>query len=166
MTDSITRILVPVDFSAPSDRSVAYASLLADRFGAAVELLHVIGDPYRTTAWASEAFVPPLPNVLAELTETARRRLSETQQSLADRGVVATTAIAQGPPAVGILEHLAAGSFDLVVMGTHGRTGLSHVLLGSVAEHVLRKSPCPVLTVRGPRAAGHDQVAAAATASA
>ena len=159
MTEMITRILVPVDFSASSDRSVAYAIQLADRFGAAVELLHVIEDPNRATAWASEAFVPPLPDVLHELTATTRRRLSEMQQTVADKGVTATTVITQGAPAAGILDHLANNRFDLVVMGTHGRTGLSHVLLGSVAEHVVRKSPCPVLTVRRPPEDGRGQVA-------
>jgi universal stress protein A len=67
---------------------------------------------------------------------------------LATHGFIVDTAVITGPPARAIVEHASAGHFDLIVMGTHGRTGLSHALLGSVAERVVQKAPCPVLTVR------------------
>jgi nucleotide-binding universal stress UspA family protein len=148
MTETLDRILVPVDFSPPSDRAIRYATTLANKFGARVSLLHVVDDPFVTGAWQAEAFIASVPELLNELMMGARTHLGELKTELATQGFIVDTAVITGPPARAIVEHASAGHFDLIVMGTHGRAGLSHALLGSVAERVVQKAPCPVLTVR------------------
>jgi universal stress protein A len=145
MTEVIARILVPVDFSAHSDRALRYATSLASRLGATVELLHVVEDPFVSGAWSSEIHVPNLPELLENQIAAARGRLAELK---AVAGARVGTTVLSGQPAHTIIAHATAGGFDLIVMGTHGRTGLSHVFMGSVAERVVRRAPCPVLTLR------------------
>jgi|SoiMetStandDraft_5_1073268.scaffolds.fasta_scaffold09377_3 nucleotide-binding universal stress UspA family protein len=148
MTESINRILVPVDFSAHSNRAVRYATTLANKFGARVSLLHVVEDPFVTGAWQADAFAANIPELLNELTKAAQAQLHELKKDLAAHGFVATTEVVHGSPVPTIIEHAATGHFDLIVMGTHGRTGVAHALMGSVAERVVQKALCPVLTVR------------------
>ena len=148
MTESIHRILVPVDFSAHSDKAVRYATTVANRFSARLELLHVVEDPFVTGAWSSEAFVPNMPELLDKLANAAQQQMAELKKRLAAHGFVAETAVVTGRPAQTIVEYAVNGAFDLIVMGTHGRAGLSHVLMGSIAERVVQKAPCAVLTVR------------------
>lgn len=163
-TDAITRILVPVDFSVHSDKALQYAATLASRFGAQVELLHVVEDPFLAGAWSTEvAFIPNVPELLANLIDVAQGQLSEAKKRLARRGLVVESAVVTGQPARTILEHAKEGGFDLIVMGTHGRTGLSHAFIGSVAERVVQKAPCAVVTVREENPAA---VPAATTAAA
>jgi nucleotide-binding universal stress UspA family protein len=165
MTESLNRILVPVDFSAHSEKAIRYATTLANKFGARLSLLHVIEDPFVTGAWQAEVFVPNIPELLNDLIKAAKTQLAERRKDLAAHGFIIETAVITGRPATAIVEQASTGKFDLVVMGTHGRTGLSHALLGSVAERVVQKAPCPVLTVRdtAPAAA---KVRFAATAAA
>jgi nucleotide-binding universal stress UspA family protein len=160
MTESINRILVPVDFSAHSEKAVRYATTLADRFGARVSLLHVVEDPFVTGAWRAEAFVPNMPELLDELVKAAQTQIGELKGHLAARGFVVDTTVITGQPAHSIVEMAKAGAFDLVVMGTHGRTGLSHAFMGSIAERVVQKAPCAVLTVRETDPAALKTVAA------
>lgn len=145
----IARILVPIDFSDPSRAALEHALVLAKAFGATVELLHI---------WEIPGYVRPdltvwVGDVSGSFSEHARRDATERmnhlveEYGLADRDDVVTR-IACGTPYASILTALEDSSYDLVVMGTHGRTGLSHMLLGSVAERVVRHAPCPVLTVR------------------
>ena len=148
MTESLNRILVPVDFSAHSEKAVRFATTLANKFGARLSLIHVVEDPFVTGAWQSEAFIPNIPELLNELIATAQRQLAALKKELAAHGFVVETRVITGRPFQAIVEDAAAGHFDLIVMGTHGRTGLSHALLGSVAERVVQKAPCAVLTVR------------------
>jgi nucleotide-binding universal stress UspA family protein len=148
MTETITRILVPVDFSPHADRAVRYAATLAHQLGAQLALLHVVEDPILTGAWTSEIYVPNVPELLKNLIAGAERQLVTLKESAAAMGLTAETTVTTGRPAQTIVDHAKDGGFDLIVMGTHGRTGLSHVVMGSVAERVLRKAPCPVLTVR------------------
>jgi nucleotide-binding universal stress UspA family protein len=148
MTESIHRILVGVDFSAHSEKAVRYATTVANRFGARLTLLHVIEDPFVTGAWSSEAFVPNMPELLDKLTTAAQQQMAELKKRLAAHGFMAETDVVTGQPARTIVEHAASGGFDLIVMGTHGRTGLSHVVMGSIAERVVQHAPCAVLTVR------------------
>ena len=149
MTDSITRILVPVDFSDHSDRALRYAASLASEVGASVELLHVVEDPFRAGAFSSEVYPPNLPEVLEGLTAEAGRRLATIKDTMFPHGTDVVFTVIVGRPDRDIVEQAKAGGFDLIVMGTHGRTGFSHMLMGSVAERVVRMSPCAVLTVRG-----------------
>jgi nucleotide-binding universal stress UspA family protein len=166
MTESLNRILVPVDFSAHSDKAIRYATTLANRFGARVSLIHVVEDPYLTGAGQSEIFIPNIPELLNELLTAAQTQLAALKKDLAAHGFVVETKVITGRPSQAIVEHAAAGHFDLIVMGTHGRTGLSHALLGSVAERVVQKAPCGVLTVREttPAAAVTSSTTAAAAA--
>ncbi|MEZ4226436.1 MAG: universal stress protein [Polyangiaceae bacterium] len=143
------RILVPVDFSACSRLALARAAELAKAFGATVDLLHV---------WESPAFVAPEAMVgvsggtqtLADLArEHAESAMKEFLASAQGEGfTVGKTLVKQGDPAKVIVETAEADNYDLVALGTHGRTGLSHLLLGSVAEKVVRRSRRPVLSVR------------------
>ena len=152
MTNTITNILVPVDFSPHAERAFGYAATLAQRFGAKLALLHVVDDSFVTGGWSSEIYVSNVPELMENLIADADRRLATLKASAAALGLTAETAVIRGRPAPAIVEHAKNGGFDLIVMGTHGRTGVSHVVVGSVAERVLRKAPCPVLTVHGTEA--------------
>jgi nucleotide-binding universal stress UspA family protein len=147
MTDSITRILVPVDFSAHSDRAVHYAATLARQTGAAVELLHVVEDPFRSAAFTGEIYVPGIIDVQALVNDATARVLS-IKNSAFPHGTDVEAVVLVGRPPQTIVDYARSGGSDLIVMGTHGRTGLSHLVMGSVAERVVQLSPCAVLTVR------------------
>lgn len=143
-----TRILVPTDFSPPSDAAMEYARLLAVKFDASLHLLHVIDDPASATAFVADSYAPPTEDMRESMLRETRQRL-ERQLSDADRHrfhVSTDTLI--GAPAVVIVDYAYATGANLIVMGTHGRSGLAHLLMGSVAEHVVRTARCPVLTVR------------------
>ena len=149
MSERISRILVPVDFSPHANRAVRYAVTLAAQFNARVELLHVVEDPFVSGVWSSELYMPSMPELLSTLTAKAGLRLGDLKATLPTT-IVADAAVVVGHPKETIPDHARDGRFDLIVMGTHGRSGLSHLVMGSVAERVVRKAPCPVLTVREP----------------
>jgi nucleotide-binding universal stress UspA family protein len=138
-------ILCPVDFSKPSERALATALDLAAQLKAAVRVLHV----YQLPATV-------LPDVaadgLSDLTSVMESRLQEKLDALvkgiAQPGVEISAGLAEGVPYVEIVRGAKALHADLIVIGTHGRTGLAHMMLGSVAERVVRTSDVPVLTVR------------------
>jgi len=145
----IRQILVPVDFSEPSRAALDYAAELARPFEASIDLIHI---------WEAPTFVPQGGMVdsnaasfsLQELIKkNAEGALENFVAAAAKRGIVPRSSRAEpGSPALAIADHAKQGHYDLIVMGTHGRTGLSHVLIGSVAERVVRHAPCPVLSVR------------------
>ena len=145
---TITNILVPVDFSPHAERAFSFAATLAQRFGAKLSLLHVVEDPFLTGAWNNEIYVPNVVELLENLIADAGKRLEAFQKEAEGLCLVADTTVTKGRPAHAIVEFAKEGGFDLIVMGTHGRTGVSHIVMGSVAEGVLRRAPCPVLTVR------------------
>lgn len=149
---ALKRILVPTDFSECSDAALKYGRALGEPFGASLHLLHVIQDPY-TQPWAAEAFPAPLGEMLQQWQEQARIRLVNLLPE-AER-THATVATVVGSPFLEIARYASEQDIDLIVLGTHGRGPLGHMLLGSVAEKIVRKSPCPVLTVRHPQ---HDFV--------
>ncbi|MGH8568216.1 MAG: universal stress protein [Gammaproteobacteria bacterium] len=140
---AIHRILCPVDFSEPSARALEYALALAERLGAQVDVLHVFQFPTFAVEDGAVALPPYLPE---NLSQRLRERLEQFVIEKAGAGSKATAHVLEGVPYVAIME--AAKGQDLIVMGTHGRTGLSHLLLGSVAERVVRGSEVPVLTIR------------------
>ena len=155
----IARIVVPVDFSAHADRAVEYATTLGKHFGACVDLLHVVEDPFGSGGWGSEVYVSDLDGLRERALEEAKVRL-ETCRSAIPAGpfsVVATVRL--GHVAQTIVDYAKNANADLIVMGTHGRTGLAHFIIGSVAERVVRLAPCPVLTV-GLEKAGKAHAAA------
>lgn len=147
---TIDKILVPLDFGEPSLRALAYAQGLAERFRSSLHLLHVVPDPYLPSPYAPMApDVPIVPRgFLDELVKNARKRIEEVLPGTDREAFRASTAVKIGDARTMILEHAAAESVDLIVMGTLGRKGAAHLFLGSVAERVVRAAPCPVLTVR------------------
>lgn len=149
MTESITRILVPVDFSACSDRAIAYAARLAGQVGASVELLHVVEDPFVGGVFTAEIYVPSVPTMIESWINEAAARLESLKTAMFPHGSDVETKVVVGHAAGTIVKHAKAGAFDLIVMGTHGRGGFSHLFMGSVAERVVRTSTVAVLTVHG-----------------
>lgn len=149
---TIKTILVPTDFSDASVAAQRYACGLAAAFGSVVHLLHVVQDPY-VQPWAAEAFGVSLAGVLERWEQDAQAQLEQLTAG-ADSHLTCVTRV--GHPFVEILNYATEAAVDLVVMGTHGRGPVAHMLLGSVAERVVRKAPCPVLTVR-PRAQDTDK---------
>ena len=143
---NLQRILVPLDFSDTSTRALEQAKSVAERFNATIELLHVVPNPYIPDA---SPFYTPLPaDFLDEVERDARKRLDESL-TLAERDrFKARRVVIVGDPLTEIVEHATREKVDLIVMGTHGRRGVAHLFLGSVAERVVRTAPCPVLTVR------------------
>ena len=138
------RILCPVDFSDFTAPAVEHALRLARWFNARVEVLHVI--PVSAFATAGGGMVD-FPQAIQAMREGATRDLANLVAPLLDEGVPIETKILEGDPWRAIVEAAAAWPADLVVMGTHGRSGLEHLLLGSVTEKVLRRATSPVLTV-------------------
>ncbi|HSU42115.1 MAG TPA: universal stress protein [Polyangiaceae bacterium] len=147
---AIRHILVPSDFSEPSRAALEYAADLGRAFDATVDVLHV---------WEAPAFIPPaslLDAGVADLSlveifrKNAEDGLSQFVEDAKKRGVAVRASFTElGAPARVITEFARKREYDLIVVGTHGRTGLSHALIGSVAERVVRHASCPVLAVRG-----------------
>jgi nucleotide-binding universal stress UspA family protein len=149
----IQNILVPTDFSEPAEAALEYAKTLAQEFNSRVHLLHVVPEPY-VYPWGTELSTLPLADLITQSEEAARDRLHQIAPAsgpLAGRVEVAT---AIGTPVERILDYVTSQRIDLVVIGTHGRGMVGHLLLGSVAERIVRRSPVPVLTVHSvPRTA-------------
>lgn len=146
----ITRILVPTDFSATADAALEYAFVLAERFGASLQLLHVLDDPFVADGMAAEAYITEAPALRMAMLHDAQDKLRH-RAGVRDTHVTnVETEVLFGHGARTIAEYAADRGVDLIVMGTHGRTGVAHLLLGSVAERLVRTAPCPVLTVRHP----------------
>jgi len=144
------RILVPTDFSEVSAAAVRCATEVAAAFDASLTLVHVTEDLVEesSTAGAGTAW-SEAPQVKAEAEARARLDALCASPELRDRRVDCVLLV--GSPVPRILEYAEQHAFDLIVMGTHGRRAIARVLLGSVAESVVRTSPCPVLTVRACR---------------
>jgi nucleotide-binding universal stress UspA family protein len=139
----ISRILVPTDFGDASEAALAYGREIADRFTAALHLIHIGENPFLRAAVADRRSLEEAPVrwLQGRLTETDRRR-----------GAVAIVEQSD-EPAKEILRYAKSANIDLIVMGTHGRSGLARVVLGSVTEAVVRAAPCPVLTVHSAESA-------------
>ena len=143
---SFQRILVPVDFSEPSKAALEAAIEIGSRVpGAEITVMHVYGVP--VYAYAEGTMMPPA--VLAELSTAAQDAVRQLCDRYRNRGVALRPVSELGTPA-DIVARAEKDRADLIVIGTHGRTGLPRLLLGSVAERVVRTAPCPVLTVHGP----------------
>jgi universal stress protein A len=136
MTPNIRKILVPTDFSPRSDAALDYAAALATALNAAVHLMHVVEEPFAGGEW--EMYVRDPQEIRDQLDADARSRLATTAGRLDSSAVPVSTEIRHGSAFDGILYEAKAIGADLIVMGTHGRSGLSHLMLGSVAERVIR----------------------------
>jgi len=145
-------ILVPTDFSEFSRYALDYAITIAKTFGARITLTHITNENELVALQQVSPYFEP-----GKLEELMRQRESEDQKQLdgfippeLTKGIKVETIHKVGIPFVEIIKAAREKGVDLIVMATHGRSGLSHILLGSVAEKVVRKAPCPVLSIRHP----------------
>jgi universal stress protein A len=147
---TLRSILVPTDLSPCSTRALASAQEFASAFGASIDLLYV---------WSAPPLVAPESVItgvgineqplLEWIRQSATEQLTKFEATARQSGIAVRNSTCEaGDPATTIVERATSGKYDLLVMGTHGRTGISHVIMGSVAEKVVRRAPCPVLTVR------------------
>ncbi len=147
---ALKRILVATDFGEASDAALAYGRELARTFEADLELVHVV-ENILSRGFGAEGYVAAYPELQQEVEDAAERQLNATL-SVEDREVLRTKAVLlkSNAPAYTIVDYAKEHDFDLIIMGTHGRGAIAHLLMGSVAERVVRTAPCPVLTVRHP----------------
>ncbi len=145
----LQRILVPTDFSKFSQVAITYAAALTEKFGAELYLLHVVQD---LTVFLPEAVetAPVVALPVDQFLAAARTAMERSARDNSLQNLPIHQEIRVGTPFYEIVRFAREVKSDLIVMGTHGHTGLVHVLLGSVTEKVVRKAPCPVLTVRHP----------------
>jgi nucleotide-binding universal stress UspA family protein len=146
-TDVFRRIVAPTDFSDCAQEAWSLAQRTAQKLGSEMVLLHVFveppvyGDPYLgAAAWS----------VLVDAEQWVANELGRWADEARKRGITVRTVVRRGSPSAEIVEVASEEHADLVIIGTHGRGGVSRVLLGSVADRVIRTAPCPVLTVRNP----------------
>ena len=150
---AIRKILAPTDFSPHAETAVRYACGLAERLGSELHLLHVLSEV--VPAGPDPMLTPVMPpEYYKETEEQSRATLGRLLDPSWGEPPIVRTAVVWSSSVEGIVDYARDHEVDLVVIATHGRTGLSHVLLGSVAERIVREAPCPVLTirVRDPRA--------------
>jgi nucleotide-binding universal stress UspA family protein len=145
---ALKNILVATDFSEPSEAALAYGRAFARQWSATLHVLHVVDDlSLRLSPMGGP--VMDLSKVQTELETDARKSLQDLitdddRRTLHVRACTVTSAT----PAQEILTYAKDQHVDLLIVGTHGRTGMAHFFMGSVAQHIVRSAPCPVLTVR------------------
>ena len=143
---ALNRILVPIDFSAHSKNALRYAVPLAHQFGASLHLVYVV-EP--TVYPADLGFGQVVyPNFEEELVDKGREELKSLIKEEIAGSAVATATVRTGKPHQEILLEAKERNADMIVMATHGHTGVEHMLFGSTAERIVRNSKCPVLTIR------------------
>lgn len=149
MQVALQRILVPTDFSPSANQARDYAATLADKFDAELHLLHVVVEPYIRPAQEDPRIRPQdiLPQFLHNAEAELKGAMSDVKLA-SGRPLICTVKV--GYPVDEILKYSNEKQIDLIVMGTQGHRGLSRLLLGSVAEKLVRISTCPVLTVHPP----------------
>jgi nucleotide-binding universal stress UspA family protein len=150
---NFTKIVSATDFSEDSTLAISYAEEIARRFGAEILLLHV--DQALPPVMVSPEIGPvmdvgAMTRIAEEQRMLAQKELDKIVTRMRDSGLKARSMLKVGSPFLELIRAAQAEGADLIVMGTHGRTGIAHVLLGSVAERVVQKAHCPVLTIRHP----------------
>ena len=146
MTIRLQKILLPTDFSNYSAAATKYACELATKFDAELHLLHTLEIHLSSTPLFSMGLA--LPQWINESRSAAGKSLAGVLDPKWSAGRTVIQAVVEGSPKVEIVRYARKQEIDLIVLATHGRTGLPHVIMGSVAETVVRTAPCPVLTVR------------------
>jgi len=145
----LAKILYPTDFSDLSLTALKYARSFSQAYNAQLHCLHVVDEAYQYWLALGPDGVPIGPDT-QQMVQTAEEQMSKfTAEHLAGLDKLITN-IVSGRPFLEIIRYARDQAIDLIVIATHGRSGLSHVLMGSVVEKVVRKAPCPVLTVRSP----------------
>lgn len=150
---TFTKILSATDFSEDSNLAISFAEELARRFSAEIILLHV--DQPLPPVMVSPDMGPvmdvgAMTRIAEDQRVLAQKELDKIVNRMRDSGLKARSMLKVGSPFLEVIHAAQSEGSDLIVMGTHGRTGLAHVLMGSVAERVVQKAPCPVLTIRHP----------------
>ena len=141
----VQHVLVPIDFSTTADRALEYAIALGQQLHARLTLLHVLD---LTPVTMEDMTAGMTATLLDDLETDAQHLLQASRERVQRAGLQGESLLVQGTPTQTIVDTAGEQGVDLIIMGTHGRTGLAHVFLGSVAEHVVRQGPCPVLVVR------------------
>lgn len=140
----LKNVLVATDFGGASDTALNYGRALARTFGARLHLLHVTENVFMK-AVGGDAYITVFPEIQKDIDDAARTEL----RARVDADTPTTVALlTSNAPATSIVEYAKTERIDLIVVGTHGRGAVAHLLMGSVAERVVRTAPCPVLTVR------------------
>lgn len=149
---NVKNILVPVDFSDSGDAAMAYAVSLAKEYDAELHVVHVFEPPstYVDGGFAGTPIPTNIPTVDQQEEEAKLELIIPSEDVKFQRKFVI------GSPKDELVKYAKDNSIDLVVMGTHGHTGLTRLLMGSVAEAVVRRSPCPVLTIKQPAATAQE----------
>ncbi len=146
---SFKKILCPVDFSDLSLNAMRVALELASQHQAELHLLYVFAG-YDAIALNPETAMIPMPRWLTDLRKIAQEKLAALPGAdFKQSGPAIVRAMSDGTPIYEILQYAQHQNIDLIVISTHGRTGLKHLVIGSVAENIVRSSSCPVLTIRG-----------------
>jgi universal stress protein A len=139
------KILCPIDFSEFTDEILEYALDITKKYGAELHLIHIIPNLNYFTPY--ESFFTPENIIVVE--KNMEDEVNKDFDAIIKKiDIPVKKVIRTGAAFVEIIDYVKTESIDLIIMGTHGRTGLEHILIGSVAERVIRKAPCPVLTVR------------------
>lgn len=141
----INHILVPIDFSSDADDAIDMAISLAKDLGARITLFHAIHEVYIGVGEMAAALPP---SYIEDIEAEVEREMQAHLNKVVAAGLTGDSILVHGVPFQTILDTAEDQNIDLIVMGTHGRTGLKHVLLGSVAEKVIRMATCPVLVTR------------------
>ena len=146
----IRTILMPTDFSEYADYALTWAIQMAADSHAKLVLFHAT-DPISPFAFPDSIYLPELRRVEEQMLTDAEKRMAECLKKVGSSAVVVETRVVVGEPVSEICRAVGREQADLIIIGSHGRTGLAHVLLGSVAERVMRQASCPVLVARKPK---------------
>jgi nucleotide-binding universal stress UspA family protein len=149
----LDNVLLPTDGSETADKAVAFAARLLGGTSCKVTMLSVIEEPVYSSFWsdglvAPEVIMPPLPDIQEELNRRAETMMEESAKSLKEAGLEVEAKVRLGHSASEILQELEEGSYDMVIMGSHGHGKLGGFLMGSVSDRVANHADCPVLIVR------------------
>jgi len=145
----LKNILVATDFSEAADAALSYGRAFARMFGSTLHVLHVTDDVY--LRMGGDAYISALDTVQNDMASAAHARLSTLLIDNDPAPLPVKEAVAiSAAPAAAIVEYATANAVDLIIVGTHGRGAVAHLLMGSVAERVVRTASCPVLAVRHP----------------
>jgi nucleotide-binding universal stress UspA family protein len=144
---AISRILVPTDFSPAAGAALRFASELAQTVGASLRVIHVVENPVEGGPWSGQLYTVEVGATTVNSAEAVEEKLQELVSRLPAEFATGSW-VRTNSAAAAVVSYAAENGVDLIVMGTSGRKGLGHLVIGSVAEHVVRCATCPVVTVR------------------
>jgi nucleotide-binding universal stress UspA family protein len=148
MEPEIKKVLVPIDFSDYSKSSLRYAVNFANQFNAEICLIYVLEPVIYPPDFSMGQIA--IPSINTEWDERAKEELEKLAKTEIPEGIDVKTILKNGKPFLEIIDTASEENIDLIIIATHGHTGVEHILFGSTAEKVVRKAPCPVLTLREP----------------